>query len=313
MKKRFKTVFMGTPEFAVPSLEFLHDSGREISCVVTQPDRPKGRGRKPTPAPIKSAAIGMNLTVLEVESIRDPYIIDTFSKIKPDLFVVVAFGQILPKTILDIPGFGSVNIHASLLPRYRGPAPIQWAIINREKETGVTAMLMDEGMDTGKILLKAGTLIHPDETSISLHDRLAVLGAHLLMETVHGLETGEIIPLPQDHADASYAPILKKEDGRIDWKLPAERIEAFIRGMTPWPGAFTFIETARIKIFKATAVPTAAEKRPGRVICADSRTLLVSTGSGAISILEVQPASGKRQSIHDFMRGRDIREGILLE
>ncbi|MEW5908549.1 MAG: methionyl-tRNA formyltransferase [Thermodesulfobacteriota bacterium] len=312
MKKPFKTVFMGTPEFAVPSLEFLYDSGRDISCVVTQPDRPKGRGRKPAPSPVKITALRRNLQVYEVESIRNPSVVDTLSKFKPDLFIVVAFGQILPKKILDIPGYGSVNIHASLLPKYRGAAPIQWAIVNRENKTGVTAILMDEGMDTGGILRAAAIPIRDDETFQGLHDRLSVLGAQVLMETLHEMETRELLPFPQDETQVSYAPMLKKEDGRIDWRQSGKAIDALIRGMTPWPGAFTFIEMTRIKIFRAAVVDVETDQPPGTVVRADPEAFWVSTGNRVLSILEIQPASGKRLMVRDFMRGRGVYKGACL-
>ncbi len=237
MDKKFKIIFMGTPDFAVPALEALHQNAYDVALVITQPDRPKGRGRRLLPPSVKETAIKLGYDIIQPETMKTDEVAKHIGEIRPDLFVVVAFGHILPKRLLELPRIGPINIHASLLPKYRGSAPIQWAVINGEKESGVTTMFMDEGMDTGDILLSEKTEITADDTSASLHDRLAVLGAGLLIKTLKGFEAGKIIPVPQNHDQATCAPLLNKKDGHIDWKKPAKMLDAFIRGMTPWPGA----------------------------------------------------------------------------
>ena len=312
MKKKAKIIFMGTPEFAVPALKALHRSGHNVALVVTQPDRPKGRGRKVIPPPVKKAAMNLGYKVIQPASIRTPQFSEHITKHKSDIIVVVAFGQIVPKKILALPKLATINIHASLLPKYRGPAPIQWAIINRERETGVTTMLMDEGLDTGDILLSSKVEIAPDDTSGALHDRLADLGADLLLQTLKFFETEGINPIPQDHSQATYAPLLKKEDGRMDWTMPAETLDAFVRGMTPWPGAFTFHGNKRLKIFKARPILRDIAETPGTVIKGFPDELCVMTGKGVLSVMEIQVASGKRLLIKDFLRGYKITPGTIL-
>ncbi len=233
------------------------------------------------------------------------------AKLKPDLLVVVAFGQILQESLLNIPRIGAINIHASLLPKYRGPAPIQWAIINGEKETGVTTMFVDKGLDTGNILMSVKEQIFPYDTSATLHDRLSVLGSELLIKTLKAIETN-VTPIPQDHTKATYAPLLKKKDGHIDWKMPAENLDAFIRGMSPWPGAFTFHGNKRLKIFKASLAAIDSNENPGTVVKRFSDELIVATGKGVLSIMEIQGASGKRLLIQDFLRGNKIPPGTVL-
>ena len=303
MKKKAGIIFMGTPQFAVPALKALHKNKQDIVLVVTQPDRPKGRGRKLTPSPVKETAVNLGYSIIQPPSVRTAEFSNCIEKHAPDFIVVVAFGHIIPKNILAIPKIATINIHASLLPKYRGAAPIQWAIINEEKETGVTTMLMDEGMDTGDILLSSKLEIAPDETSKTLHDRLADLGADLLIQTLKAFETGDIKPIPQEHTQATYAPMLKKNDGRMNWKLSAESLEAFIRGMTPWPGAFTFHEKKRLKIFKAKVIAMDTEAPPGTVIKSFPDELWISTGKGVLSVMEIQEESGKRLLIKDFLRG----------
>jgi len=307
-----KIIYMGTPAFAVPSLYRIHQSVAPVQLVVTQPDRPTGRGRKIFCPPVKEAALHLGCNVLQPTSVRTPEFADTIRKIEPDIIVVVAYGHILTKELLEIPKLGALNIHASLLPKYRGPAPIQWAIINREPVTGVTIMAMDTGLDTGDVLAVRQHAIRPDDTSQSLHDRLAEIGADLLVETLEAIRTGAVIPVPQKHDEATYAPLLKKADGRIEWSFPAEKITAFIRGMTPWPGAFTFYGDKRLKIFSAEAVQLAPPQPPGTVVKAFADELRVATGSGALSILEIQGASGRRLPIRDFLRGSKIPPGAVL-
>jgi methionyl-tRNA formyltransferase len=312
MKKKAGIIFMGTPEFAVPALKALHKNDQDIALVVTQPDRPKGRGRKRTPSPVKETAMNLGYSVIQPSSVRTVEFSNCIEKHTPDFIVVVAFGHIIPKNILNIPEIATINIHASLLPKYRGPAPIQWAIINGEKETGVTTMLMDEGLDTGDILLSSKLEIAPDDTSDTLHNRLADLGADLLIQTLNAFETGDINPISQDHSQVTYAPMLKKNDGRINWGRPANALEAFIRGMTPWPGAFTFHEKKRFKIFRAKTIVMDTKASPGSVIKSFPDELWISTGKGVLSIMELQGESGKRLFIKDFLRGYKLPPGTHL-
>ena len=312
MKKNSKIIFMGTPEFAVPVLKALHKSNRNLALVVTRPDRPKGRGRKVIPPPVKEVAINLGCEVDQPASIRTAEFANRMAKYKPDIIVVVAFGHVIPKNILAIPKIATINIHASLLPKYRGPAPIQWAIINGELETGVTTMLMDEGLDTGDILLSSKIKIFSDDTSGTLHDRLADLSANLLIQTIESFETGDITPISQDHTQATYAPLLKKNDGRINWEMPAQTLEAFIRGMTPWPGAFTFHGNKRLKIFKAMPIITDTVETPGTVIKRFPGELCIATGKGVLSVINIQGESGKRLLIKDFLLGYKIPPGTIL-
>jgi len=305
-------IFMGTPDFAVPSLKALSENGYNVLMVVTQPDRPKGRGRKIIPPPVKEAAQRIGYDVIQPVSIKNKDFFDTIAGLKPDIFIVVAYGHILPKNILAIPETGAINLHASLLPKYRGPAPIQWAIINGEKETGVTTMLMDEGLDTGDILLSSKEQIASNDTSATLHDRLAVLGAELLIKTLKAFESNDVNPIVQDHAHATYAPLLKKADGRIVWEKTAEYIASFIRGVTPWPGAFTFHNNKRLKIYSALPLLIDVSEAPGTVIKGFPDELRIATGKGALSVIEIQGASGKRLLIKDFLRGNQMPPGTVL-
>ena len=303
---------MGTPDFAVPTLKKISEQGHTISLVVTQPDRPKGRGKKPAFSPVKQTALALDLPIVQPHNIKSPEWVKSFADLKPDVMVVVAYGQILPKSLLDIPAYCAVNIHGSLLPKYRGPAPIQWAIINGEKKTGVCTMIMSPGLDKGDILLCRETPISLEDTAESLHDRLAQLGADLLIETLDKLATRQIQPIPQDHNSATYAPMLNKKDGRIQWHASAKNIFNFIRGMTPWPGAFTFHGDKRLKLFSAMVLDTPVSAEPGTVISGFPEELRIATGDGAISITEIQGASGKRMAIADFLRGYDIPAGDML-
>lgn len=312
MKQRFRVVFMGTPDFSVPALDAVHAAGHDIVLVVTQPDKPRGRGRKLDAPPVKKAAIRLKRPVIQPASLRDETIRQVLKAAQADFFVVVAFGHILTQTVLDMPKHGCINVHASLLPRYRGPAPIHWAVINGEKETGVTTMLMDKGLDTGDILLKASEPVAAADTAGSLHDRLAVLGARLLCQTLDGFAEGTIRRIPQDHSLATYAPLLKKTDGLIDWQKPAALIESFIRGMNPWPGAFTFWGNRRLKIFRTEATAAATTAPPGTIIEAAANELTVATGRGRLAILEIQEASGSRLPVSEFLRGFRIAPGDVL-
>ena len=313
MKKTYDLIFMGTPDFAVPALEALQEDGQNIALVVTQPDRPRGRGRKVYPPPVKTTALNLALKIIQPDSIRTREFETLVKQINPDFIIVAAFGKILPANILAIPQIGTINIHASLLPHYRGPAPINWAIINGETSTGVTTMLMDEDLDTGDILLSAEETITGRDTAATLRDRLAQRGADLLIKTLEAYADDNVHPVSQNDALATYAPMLKKQDGQINWQQPAEKLEPFIRGMTPWPGAFTFHEKNRLKIFRAIPVDKSFEVPPGTVLPSFPDELEIATGNNALSILEVQGPSGKRLQIKDFLRGYKLEPGTRLE
>lgn len=305
-------VFLGTPDFAVPCLCELFHAGHRLRLVVTQPDRPKGRGRKTVPPPVKTAAEKLRLPVLQPSSIREEEALGQIFEQQPDVLVVVAFGQILPQTLIAAVPMGAVNVHASLLPRLRGPAPIQWAVIRGENETGVTTMQMDTGIDTGDILLTETTSVLPDDTAGTLHDRLRDMAPSLLVRTLESLETGRLQPKPQNDTLATYAPLLRKGDGRIDWRTSAKAIEAFVRGMTPWPGAFTHHEGRRLKIFAARPEPEAPCAPPGTVVEISEAAIRVATGEGTLAVLELQAASGKRQPVASFVRGYRLSEKEML-
>ncbi len=307
-----KLVFMGTPDFAVPSLEALHQSNHCITRVITQPDRPKGRGRRIMVPPVKQRALKLGYDVSQPASVREDDYFDICVDSSPDLLVVVAYGNILPEPVITHPPLGAINLHASLLPRYRGAAPIQWPIINGDRETGVTTMRLDTGMDTGDILLSARTSIQPDDTAATLHDRLAAMGAELLVRTLDRLSAGEITPTPQDDSLATEAPLLKKRDGKIDWHQSAVAIERLVRGMTPWPGTYTFQEGRRLKIFRVAVIDTVSDAPPGTTVKGFADELRVTTGNGVLSILELQSASGKRLSIADYLRGHAISPGTVF-
>ena len=312
MSRPLKIVFMGTPDFAVPPLQALHDSGHTVLAVVTQPDRPKGRGRKLTPPPVKKTALQYGYPVLQPETVRTDPFHQQMTQLAPDLYIVAAFGQILPQSLLDIPTIGSINVHASLLPRHRGAAPIQWAIINGDHETGVTTMLMDKGMDTGDMLMMEKTAIGPGETAADLHDRLSVMGARTLIKTLENLQNDTLKRIPQDHEKATYAPMLKKTDGEIDWSMPAQRLECLIRGLTPWPGAYTFSGGMRLKIFNASVLEREISVPPGTILECFPGELRVATGKWALALQEIQGESGKRLPIDDFLCGCRLPDGTCL-
>jgi len=311
--KRLRIIFMSTPDFAVPPLKALHTSSHDVVLVVTQPDRPKGRGRIIASPSAKNTAEDLGYNVIQPLDIRSKAFEKQIKEIAPDLIVVVAYGKILPKNILNLPKIGTINIHASLLPKYRGPAPIQWAIINGEKKTGVTTMFMDEGLDTGDILLSSKVEIAKNDTSATLHDRLSSLGGDLLLKTLTALEAGDLNPIPQDHTQATHTTLLKKKDGHVDWEKSAEKLDAFIRGISPWPGAFTFYGTRRLNIFSVWPVFMDADEKPGTVIKSFPDELRVATGKGVLSITEIQGASGKRLQIKEFLRGCKIAPGTVLD
>ncbi|MFZ1983679.1 MAG: methionyl-tRNA formyltransferase [Desulfatitalea sp.] len=306
-------VFMGTPDFAVPPLLALHAAGFRIPLVVTQPDRPKGRGRGLSAPPVKEAAQRLGYTVAQPLKVREPDFVACLQAVAPDFLVVVAFGQILPLNVLRIPKIGPINIHASLLPKYRGPAPIQWAMIRGERQTGVTTMLMDTGVDTGDILQQVTTDIRTDENADQLHCRLANMGAGLVVETLNRLRQGTVFPRAQKHDDATYAPLLKKEDGRIPWAQPAGRLDAFVRAMTPWPGAFCFWGDKRLKIILAHPINEVAHQTvPGTVVAGFPDELRVTAGQGVLLIEQIQGDSGKRMAVKEFLRGHPLPPGTVL-
>jgi methionyl-tRNA formyltransferase len=283
-----------------------------VCQVVTQPDRPKGRGRKPVACPVKERAQALGYPVMQPASMRARDTLDALSALKPELFVVVAFGHLLSPRLLKVPPLGAVNVHASLLPKFRGSAPIQWAIIEGERQTGVTTMMMDPGMDTGDVLLSEALPIEADDTAGSLQERLSETGALLLLRTLERLAAGTLSPVPQDPSQATYAPLLKKADGRMDWSRGARELECFIRGMTPWPGAFTFLGDRRIKIFRAAVLDEPVPAPPGTVVRGYPDELRVATADGLLSILELQSASGKRLAARDFLRGSPIDPGTVF-
>jgi methionyl-tRNA formyltransferase len=310
---RLRIVFMGTPEFAVPSLDALLRSDDEVVGVVTQPDRPKGRTQTLTPPPVKLLALQQGLSVLQPEKMKDPAFLEALRAWQPDLIAVTAFGRILPKVILDMPPRGCVNVHGSLLPKYRGAAPIQWAVINGESETGITTMLMDEGMDTGPMLLQARIPIAPTDTGGTLAQKLAPISGALLVDTIRQLKMGTLVARPQDHALATLAPILKKEDGLIDWRLQAKVIANRVRGLSPWPGAFTYAGADRWLLWAVTltSLPSGGAV-PGSICATRPDALLVATGDDLLAITEFQPASSRRMTVPQYLAGHPPPIGLRL-
>lgn len=306
----WRIIFMGTPAFACPTLQTLLRRGEDIVAVFTQPDRPKGRGQKLQPPPVKELALQHGIPVHQPPKVRAPEVIEQIRELRPDLIVVVAFGQILPKALLDIPPHGCVNVHASLLPRYRGAAPLNWCIVNGERETGVTTMLMDVGLDTGPMLLKRVTPIDVDEDITGLHDRMAVLGAELLGETLDGLRAGAIVPEPQDDSQSCYAPLLKKEDGLIDWSKSARTIHNVVRGFALWPGAVTLCGGKTLKIFRTGTAGGSGE--PGTILAAGRGGIEVACGEGSLLIHELQAAGSRRMDAASFLSGHPLLPGTVL-
>ncbi|MFH0799160.1 MAG: methionyl-tRNA formyltransferase [Pseudomonadota bacterium] len=306
-----KILFMGSAAFAVPSLEALATSGHEIALVVTRPDKPAGRGMHIASCPVAQAALGLGLPLFQPKKVKDAAAIDHFRALSPELVVVVAYGRILSKEFLEIPTRGCVNVHASLLPSYRGAAPINWAVINGEKETGVTTQRIVEELDAGDILLSCSTAIDEAETAVELHDRLGPMGADLLTKTIDGIAKGTIKPRPQDCAKATYAPILKKEDGHIIWSEPAAKIYNRIRGLKPWPGTYAKLEEKTLRIHEAAALPAEHKTAPGTVIESGPH-LAIACGEGALYLLEVQLEGKKRMSAADFLRGHKVQTGTVL-
>lgn len=307
-----RIVFMGTPDFSVPVLETLIEAGHEIAGVVTQPDKPRGRGKSVLMPPVKEKALERGLTVFQPLKVRALEFVEVLKDLKPDVMVVVAFGQILPKEVLEIPPKGCINIHASLLPKYRGAAPIQWAIIDGEKETGITTMMMDEGLDTGDMLEKTVVPIEEDETGDSLHDKLSAAGARLIVSTLEKIEYGTAVRTPQTDHGTCYARMLKKDMGDIDWAMDADAIERLIRGLNSWPGTYTRWNGKTLKIWKADVVDREYEGVCGQVVYRDKNTLLVKTGKGCLSLLELQPEGKKRMTADAFLRGYPVQEHTVF-
>lgn len=297
-----RLVFLGTPTFAVPTLERVVEAGHTVLEVVTQPDRAAGRGQQHSATPpVKQAAARLGLPVYQPERVRHPDAVAHLAALAPDVMVVVGYGQIIPQAAIDIPRHGILNVHASLLPAYRGAAPLQWAIANGETRTGVTIMRIDAGLDTGAMLLRAETAIGPEETAVELGARLAVTGAALLVEALDGLAAGSLRAEPQDHARATLAPLLKKEDGLIDWAVPARAIHNRVRGMQPWPGAYTVFRGQILRVWRSRPLE-AAQLEPGRWV--SLRPPVVATGEGALELVEVQLEDRRRMSGGDFVNGK---------
>ena len=307
-----KVLFLGTSEFSCPSLESLLESAHEVIGVVTQPDRPKGRGQKLSPSPVKSLALAKTLPVFQPERVRDHSSLGVLKSLHPDLMVVVAYGQILSPAVLAVPPRGCVNVHASLLPKFRGAAPIARAILGGETRTGVTTMLMDAGMDTGPILLTAETSVEESDTQGTLHDRLARMGARLLGQTLEGLEKGTLTALPQDPSLATYAPKIQREEGRINWQTPARQLCNLLRAFDPWPGAFTVWAARILKLFQPRLLETEAREAPGTVVETSAAGLRIATSHGDLLIRELQLANRPRMGVSEFLRGYPLKPGMQL-
>jgi methionyl-tRNA formyltransferase len=307
-----RIVFMGTPEPAAFTLEQLLGGPDPVVGVVTQPDRPAGRGQRSAASPVKGVAEGRRIPVLTPEKVRGPDFLNALKSWAPDLIVVVAYGRILPRSILEIAPHGCLNVHYSLLPKYRGAAPIAWAILNGEETSGVTTMRLEEKMDAGPIYLQTEVAIAPRETQASLQDKLAPVGATLLLKTIHAIKEGTVAPRLQREEEASYAPMLKKEDGRIDWNQPAESLERRVRAFYPWPSAFTCWQGKLLKVHRSAAIAATVKGSPGQVERADSGGLWICTGRGVLALEEVQLENKKRLSATEFLKGARIRPGENL-
>jgi methionyl-tRNA formyltransferase len=310
-----RIIFMGTPELAAASLGvLLREPTFEILAAVTQPDRPKGRDLKLQPSPVKQLALNARLPVLQPVKARDEQFIAELRALQPDLIAVAAFGQILPKAILDLPRWGCLNVHTSLLPKYRGASPIQSAILNGETETGVTIMKMDVGLDTGDILTQRKTPIRDEDNAATLHDRLAQLGAELLVQTIPDYVAGKIPPRPQQHGLATHVAKIKKEDGRIDWQQPARTIWNRIRAFTPWPGAFTFLpaqpQPQLLKVWQGEVA--SGQGKAGKILSADKSGIVIGCGEGALRVTNLQREGGRRMTVPEFLAGHPLKPGLIL-
>ena len=308
-----RVIFMGTPDFAVPSLEALLTK-HEVVPVVTQPDKPKGRGKKMVPTPVKACALEHGIPVLQPEKVKEPEFVEQLRSYEPDLIAVTAFGQILSEPILEMPKYGCINVHGSLLPKYRGAAPMQWSIIDGEKVTGITTMYMAKGLDSGDMLLKAEVEITDEDTFATIHDKMAVTGANLLLDTLDQLEAGTLERIPQDHDAATYAPMITKETGHIDWSKNRQDIINLIRGLNPAPAAYTIYEEEVLKIFGAVISDVQADGAAnGEIVAVVKKGFVVKCGDGCLLITEVQARGGKRMMTDAYLRGHAMKEGILLQ
>ena len=321
-----RIVFMGTPDFSVPALKALVEAGHQVIAVVTQPDKPKGRGKEVQMTPVKIQAMEYGIPVYQPAKVREASFVEVLKGLEADAYVVIAFGQILPKAVLELPKYGCINIHASLLPKYRGAAPIQWCVIDGERETGITTMMMDVGLDTGDLLEKAVIPIEEKETGGSLHDKLSMAGGDLILSTLKKLEEGTLVRTPQTDEGTCYAKMLTKSLGDIDWNQGAVSIERLIRGLNPWPSAYTMWNGKTIKIWAAdviagreaaeflseSGVPAETGTAPGTVVCSDKRGLVVCTGGGLLSIRELQMEGKKRMDTPAFLRGYPIPAGDVF-
>ena len=308
-----RVIFMGTPDFAVPSLEALLTK-HEVVLVVTQPDKPKGRGKKMVPTPVKACALEHGIPVLQPEKVKEPEFVEQLRSYEPDLIAVTAFGQILSEPILEMPKYGCINVHGSLLPKYRGAAPMQWSIIDGEKVTGITTMYMAKGLDSGDMLLKAEVEITDEDTFATIHDKMAVTGANLLLDTLDQLEAGTLERIPQDHDAATYAPMITKETGHIDWSKNRQDIINLIRGLNPVPAAYTIYEEEVLKIFGASLSDVQANSAAnGEIVAVVKKGFVVKCGDGCLLITEVQARGGKRMMTDAYLRGHEMKEGILLQ
>ncbi len=313
-----RIIFMGTPEFAVPVLESLINSRHEVVASVTQPDRPKGRGKNMQFSPVKECALAHNIPVMQPVNVSVPEVIDELRAYEPELIVVVAFGQFVTKKIREMPKYGCINVHASLLPKYRGAGPIQWAVINGEKESGVTTMYMCREIDKGDMLLKDTVTLDPKETGDSLHDKLSMMGGPLLLKTIDQLEDGSAVRIPQCEEESTYAHKLEKTMGNIDWTMDADRIERLVRGLNSWPGTFTKIHGKTVKIWdcdvvrQETLTENQAAAKPGTVIVSEKDQLIVKAGNGALSLRMLQPEGKKNMTVDAYLRGYPIAQGELF-
>ncbi len=309
---------MGTPDFAVGALQAIIEAGHQVSAVVTQPDKPKGRGKELQMTPVKACAAAHNIPVFQPGKIKEPEAVEVLRSYEADIFVVAAFGQILSEEILSMPKYGCVNIHASLLPKYRGAGPIQWAIIDGEKKTGVTIMQMEKGLDTGDMLLQKEVEIDPKETGDSLHDKLAAAGAELIVEALPKIAAGQLTPRKQNDAESCYAKMLQKSMGRIDWNLTADKLDCLIRGLISWPGASTTFRGKNLKIWEEEPVMegdfsvSISESLPGTIVCVEKEAFYVQTKEGVLKVLSVQIEGKKRMAVKDFLLGYPIKAGECL-
>lgn len=311
-KQPLRIIFMGTPDFGLPSLQALADGPDDVVAVVTQPDRRKGRGKKLTPPPVKLLAEALGIPVLQPTKIRTEEFRNGLLSYQPDLIVVTAYGRILPPSLLDLTPMGCINVHGSLLPLHRGAAPIQWSVIKGDKDVGVTIIRMDEGMDTGDMLLQASITSAPDETAGTLFDKMAQLGSETLLRAIKGLKDGTIAAAQQEHDQATEAPMLKKSDGLIDWSKNGADLECLIRGLDPWPSAFCIYKGKRLRLFRPEVIYKESDAQPGILLQADKRGLLVACGENSLLIKEVQPEGKKRMTVEAFLCGCSLERGALL-